>query len=143
MVAISLKGCSGCNSLACEKPESNIYFFKDEIRGMQVWIEIAIVLMVGQIRVPSYWADYFFSALIGSVPAFARLGLVWWLVFFLGGGWLLLNVGPPVGEKMQRWIEFAMSHPTLGLSLGPLFTLWIYCESDTLGLYNKEESGEK
>lgn len=91
-------------------------------------LEIAIVLLVGFIRVPGWWADVLWLELIGSVAAWAWIGLAVWLLF-AGCAWLLLTHEPPKAGWITVALDFLRHHPLLAIAFGPLIAIQLRLSS--------------
>ena len=96
--------------------------------------------MISRIKVPGVWADKFFTALVGSIPAMAIIGLVAWLLIFQIMGTALVYLltidgadkvsrltadlsSHPAGVVALSTLKFFNNHPISALMFGPLLTI--------------------
>ena len=106
-----------------------------------ILLEIIVVLLISRIKVPGLWADKFFTALVGSIPAIAIVGLLAWLLIFkvVGNALIFLmtfqdpdvvtdlvadHSAHPIGAAMVLAIQFIDAHPITALAFGPLLTIY-------------------
>lgn len=94
-----------------------------------VCIELAAVVLVSFIKVPGHWADAFPLALLGSIPALARIGLAVWLVVLLAYCLALIYLGSDLPGSIAASARFISNHPSLALLFGPTLTIAAYATS--------------